>query len=301
MKTAQNAIGNWHSILTSFGVNPEFLTGRHGPCPICGGKDKWRWDNKDGCGTYYCNAHGAGDGFQLAQDFTGKNFKDVAREIDSMLMTPDAPRPQKTDPAVRLKAISAGLIPVVAGDPVARYLLGRGISSPTSYLRHHRAMHYYDETGVLRGTYPAMVAAMQNVTGRLESMHITYLSASGPRQTFSGAKKMMPPRTGLAGTLIRLSAPLEHLGLAEGIETALAATAITGVPCWASGTAGLMESAEFPPEVQQVTIFGDNDKSYAGHKAAYVLAHKLVLRGIAVDVRFPSAVGHDFADEVAAK
>jgi putative DNA primase/helicase len=281
-------------------MDPEYLTGKHGPCPICEGRDRWRWDNKEGCGTYYCNAHGAGDGFQLAQDFTGKSFKDVAREIDSMLMTPDKPRPRRADPAVRLRTISVGLIPVVAGDPVARYLLGRGLGSTSgaAYLRHHRAMHYYDEVGVLRGTYPAMVAAMQHVTGRLESMHITYLSASGPRQTFPGAKKMMPPRTGLSGTLIRLSAPLEHLGIAEGIETALAATALTGVPCWASGTAGLMESAEFPAEVKKVTIFGDNDKSYAGHKAAYALAHKLALRGVEVDLEFPEIVGQDFADEV---
>jgi putative DNA primase/helicase len=115
----------------------------------------------------------------------------------------------------------------------------------------------------------------------------------------AGAKKLMPPRTGLSGTLIRLSGTFEHLGIAEGIETALAATALKGVPCWASATAGLMESAEFPQEVQKVTIFGDNDKSFAGHKAAYALAHKLALRGIEVELEFPDVVGQDFADEVA--
>lgn len=28
---------------------------RHGPCPICGGKDRFRVDNKDDDGTWYCN------------------------------------------------------------------------------------------------------------------------------------------------------------------------------------------------------------------------------------------------------
>lgn len=307
MQTNDAARGRWEGILRSFGVDEQYLQNRHGPCWRCGGKDKWRWDNKDGAGTYFCNSHGSGDGFDFLMDFTGREFGDIAKEIDEMLGTTakDAPRAPKTDPKIRLMLISKGLRPVSPGDPVARYLHGRGLVGADlvayAYLRYHSSLNYYDERGVLQAAYPGMVAAMKNAAGAVESFHITYLSPDGTRQTIPGAKKMMPPRTRLAGTLIRLSEPCEHLGIAEGIETALAATALTGLPCWASGTAGLMESAEFPSEVKKVTIFGDNDASFAGHKAAYALAHKLAIKGIAVDVRFPAAVGHDFADEVAAK
>ena len=48
---AELASGRWHGILTALGVPQEFLTGKHGPCPICGGKDRFRFDNKNGRGT----------------------------------------------------------------------------------------------------------------------------------------------------------------------------------------------------------------------------------------------------------
>ena len=42
------ATGRWPNILAHFGVAEKFLTGKHGPCPICGGKDRFRFDNKEG-------------------------------------------------------------------------------------------------------------------------------------------------------------------------------------------------------------------------------------------------------------
>ena len=39
--------------------------GRHCPCPVCGGKDRFRFDNKDGRGTYICNQCCSGDGLEL--------------------------------------------------------------------------------------------------------------------------------------------------------------------------------------------------------------------------------------------
>ena len=37
----------------SLGVPAKALTNRHGPCPICGGKDRFRFDDKGGRGTGY--------------------------------------------------------------------------------------------------------------------------------------------------------------------------------------------------------------------------------------------------------
>ena len=47
--------------------------------------------------------------------------------------------------------------------------------------------------------------------------------------------------------------------------------------------------------MQELVVFGDLDKSYAGHKAAYSLAHKAAIKGILVSVRFPDNIG-DFND-----
>ncbi|HAT50868.1 MAG: AAA family ATPase [Nitrospirae bacterium] len=61
----QSAKGRWKEILSSFGIDCSFLDGKHHPCPSCGGKDRFRFDDKDGNGTYICNECGAGNGFSM--------------------------------------------------------------------------------------------------------------------------------------------------------------------------------------------------------------------------------------------
>src|SRR3546814_303448 len=68
---ADQCINRWPSILPQFGISPSYLTGKQTPCPTCGGKDRFRFDNKDGRGTYYCNKCGPGDGVQLVMMKTG--------------------------------------------------------------------------------------------------------------------------------------------------------------------------------------------------------------------------------------
>lgn len=58
------ANGRWDATLNSLGIEvPE--NKKHGACPICGGKDRFRFDDKEGRGTFYCNQCGAGNGFDL--------------------------------------------------------------------------------------------------------------------------------------------------------------------------------------------------------------------------------------------
>ncbi len=64
------AQGRWPEILTRLGIDSGHLKKRHGPCPGCGGKDRFRFDDRDGRGTWYCSGGGeeqAGDGFQLLE------------------------------------------------------------------------------------------------------------------------------------------------------------------------------------------------------------------------------------------
>lgn len=57
------ARGHWAQILPALGVN--ILKNRHQPCPVCGGKDRFRFDDQEGRGTWFCNQCGAGDGLAL--------------------------------------------------------------------------------------------------------------------------------------------------------------------------------------------------------------------------------------------
>lgn len=57
-------IGQWQGVLEGAGVTlPQGR--KHGPCPMCGGKDRFRFDDRDGRGTWICNQCGAGDGLTL--------------------------------------------------------------------------------------------------------------------------------------------------------------------------------------------------------------------------------------------
>ena len=70
------AQGRWSGILPALGIGESFLTGKHGPCPLCGGKDRWRWDNREGRGTWICSKCGAGDGIALGD---AKEWMGVSR------------------------------------------------------------------------------------------------------------------------------------------------------------------------------------------------------------------------------
>ncbi len=93
-RTAQ---GGWHSILPSFGIDQQYLRNRHGPCPACGGTDRFRFDDKDGHGTYYCGGGGnptSGDGIALLSHATSLPFPDLLKELGEYLrVTPVDRRP----------------------------------------------------------------------------------------------------------------------------------------------------------------------------------------------------------------
>ncbi|MCR8999352.1 hypothetical protein MZE56_004465 [Rahnella perminowiae] len=82
--TLKNACGNWPFILPALGINvPE--NNKHGTCPKCGGKDRFRFDDKDGRGTWFCNQCGNGDGLDLLCLISGKNKSAAAAEIEKLL------------------------------------------------------------------------------------------------------------------------------------------------------------------------------------------------------------------------
>jgi putative DNA primase/helicase len=86
------------------------------------------------------------------------------------------------------------------------------------------------------------------------------------------------------------------LGIAEGIETAMAASAMFDMPVWAALTADNMEKWTPPEGCDEVAIFGDNDASYRGHAAAYRLAYRLTCKKMPVTLHFPTRQGDDWND-----
>ena len=74
------ACGQWPELLAAMGIDTP-SRGKHGPCPACGGKDRFRLDDKGGRGTFICNQCGSGDGLDLVAKVTGKPAKEAAKLI----------------------------------------------------------------------------------------------------------------------------------------------------------------------------------------------------------------------------
>lgn len=302
----RGAHGRWAGILEQFGIPAEALVNRHGPCPLCGGTDRFRFDDRNGSGEYFCNGCGAGDGFMLLEKSAGWDFAKAVREVAALLGL-TAPqrfaRPQRA-PKDRLRALLQRIwdeaSPVEAGDEVACYLSSRGLELQAypRMLRTHPALGYFEREGNRSrrtATYAAMLAKVQAVDRRPVTLHRTYL-ANGAKAPVNGVKKLFS--AGVRGAAIRLFEPESELALAEGIETALAVHQRLELPVWAAGNAAALEAVEIPATVTALSIFADCDENYCGQAAAYALAHRLACgkRKRRVAVYVPRRPGTDFLD-----
>lgn len=299
-KTADAARGKWKGILKALGVDDRFLSEKHGPCPMCGGQDRYRWDNKDGNGTFICNVCGAGNGFDLLMQVKGYSFPDAAKEVDRIVGNVEAEpvRARLDDDKIRKLKNDLWLAarPLALGDAAHSYLASR-VPLPDSLptiLRHSQSCPCPD--GVRR---PALLALVHGLDGLPVNIHRTFLGPNG-KADMADPRAMMPG-TVPDGAAIRLF-PVhgERLGIAEGIETAFAAAARFNVPVWSAVNSTMLAKWTPPPSVREVLIFGDNDPKFGGQAAAYALAHKLTARlHLTVEVHIPRTVGADWADKVA--
>lgn len=82
------ARGAWSAIADRVGgIGDDYLTTQHGPCPKCGGRDRWRvFGDFDATGGAVCNQCGKlGDGIALVQWATGKTFLEAVEAIGDFL------------------------------------------------------------------------------------------------------------------------------------------------------------------------------------------------------------------------
>src|SRR6185295_18181828 len=81
------ASGKWREVLTRLEMQLPATPKQHGPCPACGGKDRFRFDDRDGRGTWFCNqcAPQAGDGFRLIQNVRGCEFPEPLQLVADAL------------------------------------------------------------------------------------------------------------------------------------------------------------------------------------------------------------------------
>lgn len=281
------ARGRWEEILVEkFNLDPRVLNPRrHFPCPSCGGEDRFRYKG-DEDGGYFCGSR-RGDGIDLVMHITGLDFQAAAKAIEEVVGRDDSVPDRPPNPCEPILARAKPL-------RRSKYLESRGIYE-TDGLLCVTKLAYFDD-GKQTGEYPAIVAPLKR-GGKVIALQVLYLDGGRKAPVPSPKKIISGPTRSINGAAVEL-APFKggRLGIAEGFETAMSAAALHGIPVWAALSTSGMKSWQWPQGVEEIVIFADNDPKYAGHAAAWHLAHRVACENIPVRVMMPEKPGTDWND-----
>lgn len=300
--------GRWRELLIVLGIAETFLRKKSGPCPSCGGRDRFTFDDRTQRGDYFCRGCGAGDGFALVARVLRCDFATARRLVmqaaglsDDMQRSPAAPiaapKPSAATPAHptwRVHDLLRSSCAVETCDEAMRYLASRHLLPlpPKHGLRAHSSAEYFHGRKRV-GRFPALLAPVRDIAGAIVTLHITYIP-EGRKLATHEPRKILSPLTGRVGCAVCLE-PLEGdtLGVAEGVETALAASAQTAVRTWSALNAPLLSKFEPPASIKHLVIFADRDA--VGFEAAARLMQRLQGR-VELEIRAPQAPAKDWAD-----
>lgn len=279
------------------GIELRGRVDRCGPCPVCGGTDRFSINLKKqvwncrGCGL-------GGDVIALVQHLDRTGFVTAVQTLAGKRMSfPAAPTVALTrstaaedyEQEQRRKAAWFWSQRKPLASSIAETYLRkvRGINcplaptlafSPPTKPEHHPAL--IAAYGVPEEPEPGILAEPRNV----EAVHLILLKPDG-----SGKADIEKPKIGIgshAGLPLVLAPPNDLLGLtiAEGIEDALSAHAATGLGAWAAGGAIFMSKLAdaVPDYIDWFSIIADGNE--AGHTNSLELFRRLTGRGLRGEV-----------------
>jgi len=237
-----------------------------------------------------------GDLLDVIRESSGLiDFKDVADEARTFLSLPH-PEPQpdhqrrpasapagSPEAARRLFAMSQPITRTI----VETYLRKRGITAlhGTGSLRFHPHCYYRPDEHSPTETWPAMIASVTDLDGRITGVHRTWLSPEG-----SGKAPIDTPRRAmgdLLGHAVRFGTTHDVMAAGEGIETILSLRmALPGLPMAAALSAAHLSAILFPATLRRLYIARDDDP--AGDGARDSLVERAQTAGIEAIVLSPT-------------
>jgi phage/plasmid primase-like uncharacterized protein len=287
---------------------------RVGPCPICGGTDRFSINTKKQ--VFNCRGCNVGGNvialvmfldacsFQSAcATLTGEQpsieCEHRQREQFERIEHDRQQREQEARDHECRRLQWAGRIwnesIPIGGTPGEIYLASRGIELANAPER--AGLRFHPDCPWGSDTKPGIVARFTDaITGEPKGIHCRPITGEKPKVLGL-----------MAGCVIRLwpdDQVCQGLVIGEGVETVLAAaTRLTHrgtrlVPAWAAGTAGNLAGFPVLPGIEALTILVDNDESGTGQRAAMQCSHRWCDAGRAVIRLMPSMAGADFNDLV---
>lgn len=315
---------DWYEIFSGYGIDVPEQPRRHGPCPVCGGKDRFRMDNRNGSGSWYCNQgvlhpsrSRAGDGFGLLEDFfdisRGEAEKKVlgGGRIDKRIRPNFRPAQEDSHQRQKITRILKessrladigpdGRLTLQAGrKAVENYLASRGLPMllpPEARILPEGADYSLVIPLTGDGDHPAVHVTALTRTGQKRSLPWTGGSARYTLGHLSGSYSSIP------GSEEQISVPsfpgIRFYSIGEGLETILTGRLLSG---WSSifaiNSNGLKT---FFDNLETVRIFRggglglailvDKDISETGPKASAALARKAQILGIPTLYLLPPSI-----------
>lgn len=266
---------------------------------------------RNGQGLCLCPAHDdhnpslsirVGERALLFKCFAGCDTVNVLRAIRRMhLSLPDSRRPEPSMKAKRVEA-TFGLaqrlwnasLPL-NGSLAHTYLSSRLLKLPWHDLRYNARTPLGRARAVV--FRPAMVAAVRE-GNRISAVHRTFIepgTASKARDL--AASRMMLGRPGRGAVQLAPAASL--LGLAEGIETALAAMQLHGIPVWATLGTERAGHLLLPRGLARLILLFDRDA--AGLEADRQARLAYQRPGLEIESLWPPAPHNDWAEVLLAR
>ncbi|MGL5331698.1 MAG: DUF927 domain-containing protein, partial [Aeromonas veronii] len=265
------ACGHWPDLLAAVGIDIP-RRGKHGPCPACGGKDRFRLDDKAGRGTWICNQCGNGDGLDLVGKVTGRQPKEAAELIAPLVGLSDSgldhatreqihqqqqaraeqehkqAEQQRRKAARRATSISADI-----KQGVSPYLERKALSGlPMPLTQRVIAV------GELTYQPGSLVVTLWDEAGEL--VNVQLINTEGEKRYLPGGQK--------AGAFHRIDGG-ELVAVVEGYASGLSVQAATGATVYCAMDAGNLQAVaqiarRQHPEAR-VLLCGDNDEGTEGN------------------------------------
>jgi hypothetical protein len=210
-----------------------------------------------------------------------RNTLEEARAF--LALPPDPVQRHDRSPAPRGSPESARRLYVmskpIAGTLAETYLRSRGLGAVAAGdpLRFHPHCYYRPHEDSPTETWPALIAAVTDLGGRITGAHRTWLDRSGQdKAPIASPRRAMGH---LLGHGVRFGVVDDLMAAGEGIETMLSLrTILPTLPMVAALSANHLAALLFPPTLRRLYVARDRDP--AGDAAMASLAHRAEAAGI---------------------
>ena len=230
-------------------------------------------------------------------------LSDTLDEARSFLSLPrsdaDLSSPNEHVPAPRGSPESArrlfAMAQPIAGTVAEMYLRGRGLSAvhANGSLRFHPRCYYRADADAPTEIWPALIAAVTDLKGRITGAHRTWLDRSG-----NGKAPVDTPRRAMGHLLghgVRFGVATDVMVAGEGIETMLSVRGVMPtLPMVAALSANHLSALLFPTALRRLYIARDADP--AGDAAFSTVNDRAASAGI--EVRALCPIFGDFNDDL---